>query len=384
VDFRFTTVRRRTEHRLQQVVDRIHILEGRLIVFLNIDEVIRIIRHADDPKADLIAAFSLSDRQAEDILEIRLRQLAKLEGIKLEQDLANLRDEQKQLQHLLDDEGAMRTAIIEEIEADKKKFGDKRRTLIEETEKASMTVSMVDEPITIIMSEKGWIRSRQGHEIDVQNLSFKEGDQLLATLACRSTDQLALFGSDGRVYSILAGSAPGGRGDGVPVNTLIDQTPQTRITQILAAQAAQKLLIANTAGYAFLCKFDNLLSRQKMGKQFITLEDNETLLPPVLFDDNPNNMVACLSSAGKLHVFPLKELKAMAGGGKGMITIVVEAPDTLAAITVCNGEELTLHGQGRGGKQISLTLDANDLAPYIGKRARKGKPINPGFKLPGF
>jgi topoisomerase-4 subunit A len=384
ITFRFQTVRRRTAHRLQQVVERIHILEGRLIVFLNIDEVIRIIREAEDPKRDLIAAFALSERQADDILEIRLRQLARLEAIKLEKDLGELRKEQLHLEHLLNDEKAMRKTIIAEIEADKKKFGDKRRTLVKETEKASVAMSIIDEPITVILSQKGWIRSRQGHGLDLQNLTFKEGDALLATVECRSTAPLALFGTDGRVYSIIAGNTPGGRGDGVPITTLIELTPKTRITQILAAKPEQPLLIASSSGYAFTCRFEHLFSRQKMGKQFITLEEKDTLLKIVPYEDIPGSMVACLSQLGKLHLFPLSELKMLAGGGRGMITMALDEQDTLSSITISDGKTLTLNGTGRGGKPLTLKLDANDLAPYIGKRARRGKPINTGFKLPGF
>lgn len=381
ITFRFQTVRRRTQHRLQQVLDRIHILEGRLIVFLNIDEVIRIIREADDPKADLMVAFSLTERQANDILEIRLRQLARLEAIKLEKELSELTEEKSALENLLKDDKALQKSIIAEIEADKKKFGDARRTLIEETEKASLTVTLVDEPITVILSQKGWIRSRQGHQIDTQSLSFKESDSLLFTFECRSTEQLALFGTDGRVYTLLAGSIPGGRGDGVPINTLIELTLKSRITQMLAAQPEQTLLIANSAGYAFICRFEHLLSRQKAGKQFITLESNENLLNIVPFQACPESLIACLSQLGKLHLFPLSELKMLAGGGRGMITIALEAQDQLHAIQVTDGTSLTLQGKSARGKSLSIKLDVNDLAPYIGKRARRGKPINTGFKF---
>jgi topoisomerase-4 subunit A len=384
ITFRFQTVRRRTQHRLQQVMDRIHILEGRLIVFLNIDEVIRIIREAQEPKLDLMHAFALSERQAEDILEIRLRQLARLEAIKLEKELNELRQEQSHLEHLLDNEKAMRKTIIAEIEADKKKFGDKRRTLVQETEKASVAISLLDEPITVILSQKGWIRSRQGHGLDLQNLTFKEGDACLATVECRSTSPLALFGTDGRVYSVLAGNIPGGRGDGVPVTTLIELTLKTRITQILAAHPEQALLIASSSGYAFTCRFEHLLSRQKMGKQFITLEEKETLLQVVLYEEAPHNTVACLTQLSKLHIFPLNELKRQANGGRGMITTTIDEKDSLLSITVFDGKTLTLNGLGRKGKALKMTLNANDLAPYMGKRARRGKPIDTGLKLPGF
>jgi len=384
IDFRFVTVTRRIEHRLGQVNDRIHILEGRLIVFLNIDEVIRIIRESDEPKAALIARFNLSDRQAEDILEIRLRQLARLEGIKLEQELSELKNEKEELEHLLATPAAMQKLIIKEIEADRKKYADPRRTLIEEAEKAVLEVAVVDEPTTIILSEKGWLRSRQGHGIDLQTLTFKDGDTLLAAIECRTVDQIALFGSDGRVYTIAASTVPGGRGDGVPVTTLVDLVAKTRITQMFTTKAQDWLVIANSAGYGFTCQFENLLSRQKAGKSFITLEAGESLLKISTFVPRETSVVACLSKGGKLHLFPYAEFKQLAGGGRGVITMALDDKDQLSAITICDGETLKLSGTGRGGKTVEMTLDANEMAPYIGKRARKGKPINAGFKFPGF
>ncbi|QLG89184.1 DNA topoisomerase IV subunit A [Chitinibacter bivalviorum] len=384
IDFRFVTVTRRVQHRLGQVNDRIHILEGRLLVLLNIDEVIRIIRNADDPKADLMVAFNLSERQAEDILEIRLRQLARLEGIKIEQELSNLRNEKAELENLLSNPQAMQRQIIKEIEADKKKYADPRRTLIEHAERASVEVAVVDEPCTIILSEKGWLRSRQGHGLDLQNLTFKDGDTLLASIECRTVDQLALFGSDGRVYTIAASIVPGGRGDGVPVTTLVDLVAKTRITQMIVAKAGEWLVIANSAGYGFACQADNLISRQKAGKSFITLEGTETLLRVMPFTPSANAMVACLSAAGKLHIFAYSEFKQLSGGGRGVITMALDEKDELSAITICDGETLKLSGTGRGGVPKEMILDANEMAPYIGKRARKGKPINAGLKFPGF
>jgi len=384
IDFRFVTVTRRIKHRLGQVNDRIHILEGRLIVFLNIDEVIRIIRESDEPKAALIARFNLSDRQAEDILEIRLRQLARLEGIKLEQELSELKSEKEELEYLLATPAAMQKLIIKEIEADRKKYADPRRTLIEEAEKAVLEIAVVDEPTTIILSEKGWLRSRQGHGIDLQTLTFKDGDTLLAAIECRTVDQIALFGSDGRIYTIAAATVPGGRGDGVPVTMLVDLAVKSRITQMFTTAAADWLVIANSAGYGFTCQFENLLSRQKAGKSFLTLEPGETLLKISTFVPRETSVVACLSKAGKLHLFPYSEFKQLAGGGRGVITMALDDKDTLSAITICDGKTLKLSGAGRGGKSVEMTLDANEMAPYIGKRARKGKPINAGFKFPGF
>ncbi|WP_255988222.1 DNA topoisomerase IV subunit A [Chitinolyticbacter albus] len=384
IDFRFVTVTRRTEYRLGKVNDRIHILEGRMIVFLNIDEVIRSIRESDEPKPALIARFNLSDRQAEDILEIRLRQLARLEGIKIEQELAALQTEKADLEHLLGNPQAMQKLVIKEIEADRKKFADPRRTLIEEAEKAVLDVAVVDEPTTLILSEKGWVRSRQGHGLDLQNLTFKDGDTLLAAIECRTIDAVALIATDGRVYTIQASIVPGGRGDGVPVTTLVELAAKSRIVQLLTARNDEWVVVANSAGYGFACQFENLLSRQKAGKAFISLEPSETLLKIAPFVPRETSLVACLSKAGKLHLFAYGEFKQLTGGGRGVITMALDDKDQLAAITVCDGQTLKLTGTGRGGKVTELTLDANEMAPYVGKRARKGKPINAGLKFPGF
>ncbi|WP_255587902.1 DNA topoisomerase IV subunit A [Deefgea piscis] len=384
IDFRFVTVTRRCQHRLGQVDDRIHILEGRLLVLLNIDEVIRIIRHSDEPKSALMAAFLLSERQAEDILEIRLRQLARLEGIKIEQELSALRAEKTELENLLANPAAMQKQIIKEIEADKKKYADPRRTLIEHAERAVAEVAVVDEPVTIILSEKGWLRARQGHGLDLQSLSFKDGDSQLAAIECRTIDQIALFGSDGRVYSIQASVVPGGRGDGVPVTTLVDLVAKTRITQMLAAKLGDWVVLANSSGYGFSCLFDNLLSRQKAGKAFLTLEESETLLRVSTFVPRETSLVACLSTAGKLHLFAYSEFKQLTGGGRGVITMALDPKDQLNAITICDGLTLTINYTGRGGKAQEWILNENEMAPYIGKRAKKGKPISTAFKLPGF
>src|SRR5579863_1835598 len=222
VGFRFTTVTRRTQHRLGKVNDRIHILEGRMIVFLNIDEVIRIIREADEPKAALMSAFGLSERQAEDILEIRLRQLARLEKIKIEKELEELRNEKAKLEELLGSESAMKRQIIKEIEADAKQYGDERRTLIQQEKRATFEAKVVDEPVTVVVSQKGWVRALKGHGLDPAAFTFKAGDSLYAAFQARTPDMLIAWGSNGRVYSVAVALLPGGRGDGVPVTSLIE------------------------------------------------------------------------------------------------------------------------------------------------------------------
>ncbi|MDO8418934.1 MAG: DNA topoisomerase IV subunit A, partial [Rubrivivax sp.] len=242
IAFRLGTVQRRTQHRLDKVLDRIHVLEGRQLVLLNIDEVIRIIRNADEPKAALIERFALSDRQAEDILEIRLRQLARLEAIRIEQELKEQRDQQGKLEEILASPAALKRTVVREIEADAKAHGDARRTLVQEEKKVLAEVKVVDEPVTVVVSAKGWVRALKGHEIDTATLAFKPGDALYGTFACRSVDTLLVFGTaakgSGRVYSVAVSVLPGGRGDGVPITTLIDLEPGTQVAHCWAGAAA--------------------------------------------------------------------------------------------------------------------------------------------------
>jgi len=221
ISFRQTTITRRSQHRLQKVLDRIHILEGRQLVLLNIDEVIQLIRQSDEPKPALMERFNLSERQAEDILEIRLRQLARLEAIKIEQELTELRQEQGKLEEILGSPSALRRLMVKEIEADAKTFADARRTLIQEEKKAVAEVKVVDEPVTVVVSQKGWVRARQAHGHEASSFAFKAGDGLYGTFECRTVDTLLIFGSNGRVYSVPVAVLPGARGDGQPVTTLI-------------------------------------------------------------------------------------------------------------------------------------------------------------------
>ena len=252
LQFRVHTVTRRLEHRLGQVEKRIHILEGRMIVFLNIDEVIAVIRESDEPKQDLMARFHLSDIQAEDILEIRLRQLARLEGIKLEQELSKLQEERQELQHILGDENVKRKLIISEMKADAKQFGDERRTLIQAASRASLTQTMVDEPITLIVSEKGWIRARTGHHLDLSQTSFKEGDALAQVIETRTVWPILLLDNQGRIYNIDAAELPSGRGDGVPLGSLVDLHNSAAPVCVISNTPESQYLLCNNGGYGFI------------------------------------------------------------------------------------------------------------------------------------
>ncbi|HNG79590.1 MAG TPA: DNA topoisomerase IV subunit A, partial [Burkholderiaceae bacterium] len=377
VGFRQATVQRRTRHRLDKVLDRIHILEGRQLVLLNIDEVIRIIRESDEPKAALIERFRLSDRQAEDILEIRLRQLARLEAIKIEQELANLRAEQEKLEDILNHPASLKRLLIKEIEADAKAHGDERRTLIQAEKRAVAEVKVVDEPVTVVVSDKGWVRARTGHGHDPAGFAFKAGDGLYGTFECRTVDALVVFGSNGRVYSVPVASLPGARGDGVPITTLIDLESGSRVVHYLATAADQPLLLAHSGATGLLCKVGDLLARNKGGKAFLSLEAGELPFAPLRLDP-AHSQVACASAAGRLLVYPLDELKQQPNGGRGLMLMDVEDGDALAAVTAF-AQNLRVLGSGRGGKPKDEELRPHALAQHTGKRGRKGKPL--GFTI---
>ena len=373
LDFRQATLKRRTEHRLHKVLDRMHVLEGRQLVLLNIDEVIRIIRAADEPKPALIARFKLSDRQAEDILEIRLRQLARLEAIKIEQELKSLRDEQRKLEEILGSAAALKRTVVKEIEADARQFGDERRTVLQADKRAVAEVKVVDEAVTVVVSLKGWVRALKGHEVELQSLAFKAGDGLYGAFSCRSVDTLVVFGSNGRVYSVAAAGLPGGRGDGVPVTSLIDLEAGTQPAHYVAGAPDALLLLAHTGGLGLLAQIGDLLSRQRGGKTFMSLEADEHLLPPAPVAA-AHQRVACLSLSGRLLVFALADLKRQANGGRGLTLMDVDAKDPLLSVAVI-ADTLSVHGSGRGGKARQEDLRGDKLAAHEGKRARKGRKV---------
>jgi len=396
IAFREITVEKRSRHRLGKVQDRIHILEGRQLVLLNIDEVIAIIRAAEDPKAALIARFSLSDRQAEDILEIRLRQLARLEAIKIEQELKGLREEQKKLEDILASPAALRRLLVKEIEADAKSFEDARRTLIQAEKRAVAEVRVVDEPVTVIVSQKGWVRTQKGWASEraagaaAPEYSFKSGDALYGAFECRSVDTLLVFGTAKdkgvRVYSVAVASLPGGRGDGQPVTTLIDLDSGTHVAHYFAGPLGASLLLANSGGYGFIAAVENMVSRQRGGKAFIDVGEGEQLCRPSLVGGAGGaeplpaaTHVACASTGGRILTFEIGELKALPKGGRGLTLIDLEAKDTLAGAAAYT-RSVKIEGIGRGGKEREETLEIRTLNNARGARARKGKAADLGFK----
>ena len=381
VDFRYVTVERRTRQRLDEVDRRIHICDGRMIAFLRIEEVIRVIRQADEPKPSLMEAFGLSEIQAEDILEIRLRQLARLEGIKIEKELAELQSERKALQAILDSKSALTRLIIKEIEADAKKHGDARRTLIEAVAatpsgRAELKLSIPDEPVTVILSSAGWLRSRQGHGIAAESINYKTGDSAFAVFETRTTWPLVLLDTHGRAYSVPVASIPGGKGDGVPIATLVEFQEGGKLAQALSATPETQYLFANSGGYGFIATLSDLTGRNKAGKSFMALEANETLLAPVVAS---GTHIYAASSNGRLLVFDASEMKTLAKG-RGVIIMPVEGGSSLVRIGYCDGQRVSLMCRERG-KQSQLNLAGANLAKYLLHRARKGCQL-PGKKLP--
>ena len=386
IGFRHNTIERRSQHRLQRVLDRAHILEGRQLVLLNIDEVIAIIRQSDEPKQALKARFSLSERQAEDILEIRLRQLARLEAIKIEQELKGLRDEQKKLEEILGSPASLRRLMVREIEADAKTFGDARRTLIQSEKRAVVEVRVVDEPVTVVVSDRGWVRARGGHGHDPASFAFKSGDGLYGTFECRTVDTLLAFGNRGRVYSVPVSTLPGARADGQPVTTLLDLEPGTQLAHYFAGPPTATLLLSGSGGYGFLATVENMSSRLKAGKAFVSCSEGETLTRPSPVSGTSASVplpaathVACASTGGRILTFGIDELNAMASGGRGLKLIDLEAKDSLAGAAAYT-RSVRIEGIGRGAKARDETLEIRSLNNARAGRGRKGKAADLGFK----
>jgi len=379
LEFRSNTLTRRTRHRLDKVTDRIHVLEGRMVVYLNVDEVIQTIRESDEPRAALMERFRLSERQAEDILEMRLRQLARLEGIRIEQELEKQRKHQAELQELLDNPRAFRRMMIREIEADVKAYGDERRTLIEAAERAVLETRVVKEPVTVIVSQKGWLRSRQGHGHDPQQFSFKTGDRLYDAIECHSTDDLVAISDTGRVYTVAVADLPSARGDGQPVTSMIDIEHGTRIVHTLCAPEGSRYVFAGRSGYGFISPFASLMTRQRAGKQFISVDEGDSLLKPVRLQDTDTHLVL-LSRSGRMLVIEISELRVLASGGRG--TRLMDLPDDeLVRCLAIGPSGLSVSGVYRRRDTTDI-LSLEDLEPWMGRRARRGRVFTTRIREP--
>ncbi|MCX7894070.1 MAG: hypothetical protein N2544_17100 [Burkholderiales bacterium] len=370
----------RTRHRLERVLDRIHVLEGRMVVLLNVDKVIRIIRNADDPKADLMRAFRITERQADDILEMRLRQLAKLEHIKVEQELKALQKEQKGLEKVLKDRDVLAELVVAEIEADAKAFGDKRRTRIEEAEKADVEVPVVNEPVTVIFSRNGWVRARQGHGVDPATLSFKEGDSLGALIPCRTVDPVVFLDSRGRAYTVEVAQLPSARGDGAPASSLVDVQDGAKILHCLAGPADTPVLVASSGGYGFVTKLGDMLSNRRAGREFMNVKEGETPIAPFPFAVAPGNRLVAVSSGGRMIAFDLDEVGYLPRG-RGVMLMGLDKDERLEAVAVTPARGVEILGFGRG-KENRAEIRGAEFDRFVSRRALKGRVLPDKVKKP--
>lgn len=385
LEFRAETVRKKLNFRLQKILDRLHILEGLLIAFLNIDEVIKIIRNSDHPKKDLIKAFSLSEIQAKAILEIRLRQLAKLEEIKIKSEQDELEDKRKQLETILGNENAFKEYIKDEIKADQKKYGDKRRSPIKkrkDAEKFSITDVLDTEPVTIILSQKGWIRSAKGHEINPEQVKFKSGDSLKCHLRAISDKPLVFLDNSGRSYVLYSHNLPSARGNGEPLTGHLSLAPNTHIEYMLTENELDHLLVGSNSGYGFIVEFTDFLTHYKNGKAVITLKKGFKLLEPDRIYDLENDLIAAITSKGRLLIFPLNQLpKLKKGMGNKIISIPkkefnAKIPERLKFLKIL---PLNYNLVIFSGKH-SLRLNPGNQNDYAGTRGHRGKKLPSGYQ----
>ena len=382
IQFRIQTARRRSQHRLDRILDRIHVLEGRQLVLLDIDRVIKVIRGSDDPKADLMRQFKLSERQTEDILELRLRQLARLEALKLEKELAELQKDRAALGRLLDSPAALRRQVGKEFEEDARKHGDARRTRIEAAERAVVEVRVLDEPVTVIVSEMGFVRARGGHGHDRGQFAFKAGDGLYDAFECRTVDHLIAFGSNGRVYSMPVSQLPSARGDGAPVTSMIELESGSRLVAYAAGAADTPLLLATSAGRGFACRIADLVTRQRGGKLYVDVDEGSDPMRPALVDPANGRWIACASDSGRLLVFEAAEIKVQPGGGRGVILMGLDQGERMVAAAVCGAAGIQVRGvAARSGKPIDAVFNETELGKYLGHRARKGLLLAPRMRV---
>jgi topoisomerase-4 subunit A len=384
LQFRTETVKRRLQYRLDKILDRLHLLEGLLIAFLNIDEVIRIIRSEDKPKPALIKAFKISDRQAEAILELKLRQLAKLEEVKIKAEQKELSDERKTLEQLLKSSARLKTLIKKEIKEDAEKFGDDRRSQLVEREEAqafSETELISTEPVTIVLSDRGWVRSAKGHEVEPDKLQYKSGDSFKLAAKGKS-NQLAIFlDSTGRSYSIPAHTLPSARGQGEPLSGKVSPPSGATFEGAVIGDEKQEVLLASDAGYGFVAKLGDLVSKNKSGKNVLNTPKGSRVIPPSMVNDYSTDLIVAITNEGRMLMFPIQDLPRLARGkGNKIISIpsarVVDRIEFVVVLAVLSGEQtLTVHAGRR-----HHNLRPVDLEHYRGERGRRGNKLPRGFQ----
>ena len=382
LDWRRQTVTRRLTHRLDQVMDRLHILEGYLVAYLNIDEVIQIIREEDEPKHELMLRFGLSEIQANAILDLRLRHLAKLEEVKIQVEQTELEKEQKYLEGVLGSRAKMTRLMRDELTQDAETYGDERHSPIVARQEARALREdqlVASEPVTVVLSDNGWIRSAKGHDIDPRALTYKSGDQYLTSAQGRSNQPLVAFDTTGRAYSVQTHTLPSARSQGEPLSGRIDLTINAKITQLALADETTQWVLATDHGYGFICKHGDLLGRNKAGKSVVTLGDAK-LLPPALIGDAKLARIAVAVSSGHLLIFEAHELPELAKGkGNKLVQIppaLLKEGHRVTAITVLPALRSL---RVIAGKR-HVTLSPSDLENFVGERARRGKLLPRGFQ----
>ena len=380
--FRRTTVTRRLQHRLDKVLARLHILDGLMIAFLNIDEVIEIIRTEDEPKQVLMARFNLSDEQAEAILNLRLRHLAKLEEHQLQAEKDKLEEERSNLELILGSERRLNTLIKKEIQEDAKKYASPRMSQLVEREEAkaiSESEMTPAEPVTVILSEMGWVRCAKGHDIDPEGLSYKAGDKYLAHACGKSNQPVIFIDSTGRSYALDPLSLPSARSQGEPLTGKLTLPAGATIEQVIMEPEKQELLMASDAGYGFICKFEDLIARNKAGKALISLPENAKVLKPETLSESASLLVS-LTSAGRMLIFPVRDLPALSKGkGNKIISIPAanaKARSELLVKLFLISEQASL--EFHSGKR-KITLKPEDLQKFRAERGRKGSQLPRGL-----
>ena len=384
LQYRMITVRRRLQHRLDKVLDRLHILDGLLVAFLNIDEVIRIIRYEDDPKTTLMERFSLSDRQAEAILELKLRHLAKLEEMKIRGEQQELQEEREWLEKTLGSMALMKKLVAKEIKEDAEKYGDERRSPLIEREEARAldeTELVAAEPVTVVLSEKGWVRAGKGHDLDPATLSYKSGDGFHSAAQGRSNQQACFVDSTGRSYSLLAHTLPSARSHGEPLSALLSPPSGASFVAALMGNDKDKWLLASDAGYGFITQLSEMFANKKAGKAVLNVPKGGRVLHPRPINNLKEDIIAVLSNEGRLLVFPATELPEMARGkGNKMMSIpsarVQDRSEYVLDMQVLGPDDTLLVYSGKR----HLSLKPADLQHYLGERGRRGAKLPRGFQ----
>ncbi len=384
LEFRTETVRRRLQNRLDRILQRLHILEGLLVAFLNIDEVIHIIRTEDKPRPVLMERFGISEVQAESILELKLRHLAKLEEVKIRAEQSELDAEREKLEQILGSAARLKTLIRKEIEKDAQDFGDDRCSAIvkrEEAQAFSETELLSTEPLTVVLSERGWARTAKGHEVDPTALQYKSGDGFKFAAKGRSNQNAIFIDSTGRSYSLASHTLPSARGQGEPLTGRLTPESGASFEGVLMGDDTQRVLLASDAGYGFVAKIADLQSKNKSGKSVLKLPTSSKVLPPLIVKDYEQDLVVAITNEGRMLSFPLSELPELSRGkGNKVISIpsarASERLEYVVALCVLSaGDTLTIHAGRR-----YLNMKIADLEHYRGERGRRGNKLPRGFQ----